>query len=152
MGRLLVVDDAPDVRRVIVGLLEREGYTAAEATTGREVASAINDGTADLILLDVMLDGESGFEVLAAIRRTATSRSSCSPPRWRSDRVLGLRLGADDYRHEAVLRSELAASGDDRPPALLAPEFPRETMRFGELSIDTTSPRSGSAASWSRRP
>jgi len=139
MGRLLVVDDAPDVRRVIVNLLESEGYTAAEAATGREVAAAVADGTADLILLDIMLDGESGLEVLAAIRRTSDVPVILLTAKMEeTDRVLGLRLGADDYVTKPFSGPELAARVMTVLRRYSHPSFRRETMRFGELSIDTS--------------
>jgi DNA-binding response OmpR family regulator len=140
MGKLLVVDDAPDVRRVIVNLLESEGYTAAEAATGREVAAAVADGSADLILLDVMLDGESGFEVLAAIRRASDVPVILLTAKMEeTDRVLGLRMGADDYVTKPFSGPELAARVTSVMRRYSHPSFERETMRFGELTIDISS-------------
>jgi two-component system, OmpR family, phosphate regulon response regulator PhoB len=139
-ARLLVVDDHEDVRRVIVRLLENEGYTAAEAATGREVAAAVSRGSADLILLDVMLAGEDGFEVLAAIRRTSDVPVILLTARMEeNDRVLGLRLGADDYVTKPFSGPELAARVLSVLRRYSHPSFPQSAMRFGELSIDTSS-------------
>ena len=139
-GRLLVVDDHEDVRRVIVRLLENEGYTAAEAATGQEVVAAVADGTADLILLDVMLAGEDGFEVLAAIRRTSDVPVILLTAKIaEDDRVLGLRLGADDYVTKPFSGPELTARVISVLRRCSHPSTPSPIMRFGELSIDTTS-------------
>ena len=70
-GRLLVVDDDPDVRRVLVRMLEEEGYSASEAETGDQVMAALRSGAPELILLDLILSGEDGFDVLTGIRRTS---------------------------------------------------------------------------------
>ena len=124
-GRLLVVDDHEDVRRVIVRLLENEGYTAAEAATGQEVVAAVADGTADLILLDVMLAGEDGFEVLAAIRRTSDVPVILLTAKIaEDDRVLGLRLGADDYVTKPFSGPELTARRDLGTSPVFAPQHP----------------------------
>src|SRR5208282_3600527 len=70
-GRLLVVDDDPEVRGLLVRLLESEGYQVEEASTGAEATTALSGRSPDLVILDVMLTTEDGFDVLAAIRRTS---------------------------------------------------------------------------------
>ena len=140
MGRVLVVDDDPDVRRVIVRMLEDEGYTASQAESGVEVKAALANGAPELILLDLMLSGEDGFDVLAEIRRTSdVPVIILSAKMNESDRVLGLRLGADDYVVKPFSGPELAArvasvlrrySHNPKAAAIL---------EFGDLKIDTTS-------------
>jgi len=138
-ARLLVVDDAADVRDVLVRLLEREGFSAAEATTGREVAAAVANGSADLILLDVMLDGEDGLEILATIRRTSDVPVILLTAKvGETDRVLGLRLGADDYVTKPFSGPELTARVASVLRRYAHAVTPHATMRFGELTIDTT--------------
>jgi two-component system, OmpR family, phosphate regulon response regulator PhoB len=140
MGRLLVVDDDPDVRRVLVRMLEDEGYHAAEAETGGEVKAALASGTPELILLDLMLSGEDGFDVLADVRRTSdVPVIIISAKMNESDRVLGLRLGADDYVVKPFSGPELAA----RVASVLrrythSPKAPTQ-LDFGDLRIDTSS-------------
>jgi two-component system phosphate regulon response regulator PhoB len=139
MGRLLVVDDDPDVRRVLVRMLEEEGYTASEAQSAMEVKAALANGAPELILLDLMLGGEDGFDVLTDIRRTSdVPVIILSAKMSESDRVLGLRLGADDYVVKPFSGPELAArvasvlrryAHDPKLPAILD---------FGDLRIDTT--------------
>ncbi len=139
MGRLLVVDDDPDVRRVLVRTLEAEGYTPTEAESGAEVKEALASGTPELILLDLMLGGEDGFDVLADIRRTSdVPVIILSAKMNESDRVLGLRLGADDYVVKPFSGPELAA----RIASVLrryahSPKSP-SLLEFGDLTIDTT--------------
>lgn len=140
MGRLLVVDDDPDVRRVLVRMLEDEGYHAGEAESGGEVKAALANGAPELILLDLMLSGEDGFDVLADIRRTSdVPVIIISAKMNESDRVLGLRLGADDYVVKPFSGPELAA----RVASVLrryahSPKTPT-VLDFGDLTIDTSS-------------
>lgn len=109
-GRLVVVDDDPEIRSLLVRLLGAEGYQVRDASTGQEALSILATRPPDLIILDVMLDSEDGFALLAQIRRTSdipvilvTARSQ------ESDRVFGLKLGADDYVVKPFSSAELAA-------------------------------------------
>jgi len=139
LGRLLVVDDDPDVRRVLVRMLGDEGYSASEAETGAQVMAALRSAAPELILLDLMLAGEDGFDVLAGIRRASdVPVIILSAKMNESDRVLGLRLGADDYVVKPFSGPELAA----RVASVLrryahSPKAPA-VLEFGDLSIDTT--------------
>ena len=67
VGKLLVVDDDPEVRGMLSRLLEVEGYKVTEAVTGAEAIGSLANGRPDLVILDVMLTTEDGFDVLAAI-------------------------------------------------------------------------------------
>ena len=110
LGRLLVVDDDEDVRQMLGRLLVSEGYDVDEAVSGAEAQAALSKIRPDLIILDVMLSAEDGFEVLAAIRRTSNVPVILLTGRGReSDRVLGLKLGADDYVVKPFSGAELAA-------------------------------------------
>jgi two-component system phosphate regulon response regulator PhoB len=139
MGRLLVVEDDGDVRRVLVRMLEGEGYAASEAESGVEVKVALAENAPELILLDLMLSGEDGFELLADIRRTSdVPVIIVSAKMSESDRVLGLRLGADDYVVKPFSGPELSA----RVASVLrryahVPAAPA-VMDFGDLTIDST--------------
>jgi len=139
LGRLLVVDDDPDVRRVLVRMLEGEGYQIAQAENGTEVRAALVNGAPELVLLDLMLGGEDGFDVLADIRRTSDLPVIILSAKMNeSDRVLGLRLGADDYVVKPFSAPELAA----RVASVLrryahTPKAPA-LIEFGDLAIDTT--------------
>jgi DNA-binding response OmpR family regulator len=141
-GRLLVVDDDPEVRRVLVRLLADEGYQSTEAASGGDVAAALANGRPDLVLLDVMLGDEDGFDVLAEIRRRSDVPVIMLTAKiGETDRVLGLRLGADDYVVKPFSGPELAA----RVVSVLrrygrpTPTGSQPVLEYGELSIDTTS-------------
>jgi DNA-binding response OmpR family regulator len=95
---VLVVDDDAEVRSTVVRLVELEGFRASEATTSSEVFRAIDGDTVDMVLLDVTLETEDGFEILAGIRRGSDLPIILLTARTGEiDRVHGLRLGADDY-------------------------------------------------------
>lgn len=138
--RLLVVDDDLEVRRLVVRLLESEGYQVTQASTRSEVMAELASARPDLILLDVMLAEDDGFDVLTAVRRNhdvpvifLTAKMA------ENDRVLGLRLGADDYVVKPFSGSELVArvSSVLRRTGHVA-DGPA-VLKFGELSIDTSS-------------
>ena len=139
-GKLLVVDDDPEVRGMLVRLLEVEGYRVSEATTGAEATEALAKAPPDLVILDVMLTSENGFDILAAIRRTSEVPVILVTARGQeTDRVLGLKLGADDYVVKPFSAAELAA----RVGTVLRRATPRSAtptpslMEFDELRIDT---------------
>ena len=133
--RVLVVDDEPTVRDVVARYLERDGYVVREIGDGDEVAAAVESFRPDLVVLDVMLPGRSGLDVLRELGNRVpvillTARTD------ETDRVLGLELGADDYVVKpfsprelvARVRSVLRRSGTPTGNAVLA---------FDGLRIDT---------------
>ncbi len=100
-ARILVVDDEESNRDLLVRQLARRGYAVEAARDGREALHAIEQHVFDLVLLDVLMPGMSGFEVLAAIRR---ARGPAELPvvmatalDGRDDVVRALELGANDY-------------------------------------------------------
>ncbi|MHB8328035.1 MAG: response regulator [Acidimicrobiales bacterium] len=138
LGRLLVVDDDADVRSMLRRLLLSEGYEVEEAATSAETLTALSTVHPDLVILDVMLLGEDGFELLAAIRRSSDVPVILLTGRGReADRVIGLKLGADDYVVKPFSAAELAArvgtvlrrSGRSRTPV-------STSLDFGYLVID----------------
>jgi len=139
-ARLLVVDDDPDVRRVLVRMLEEEGYQVGEAATSQEVKAALASTVPELVLLDLMLSGEDGFDLLAEIRRTSDVPVIILTAKLaESDRVLGLRLGADDYVVKPFSGPELAARVGSVLRRTTRPKRAPSVMEFGDLTIDTTS-------------
>ena len=97
-GNILVVDDEPQIRRVLRSTLSFRGYTISEAQTGEEALELVRKIKPDLILLDVNLPGMSGIETCREIRRASdapiimlTVRNS------ERDKVVALDVGADDY-------------------------------------------------------
>jgi two-component system alkaline phosphatase synthesis response regulator PhoP len=140
--RILVVEDDRTLRMALVFNLEREGYEVRSAVDGEQALAAARDGRLDLIVLDLMLPAMSGLEVLRTLRADGidTSVVILSAKGGEVDRVVGLKVGADDYiakpfsrpellaRIETVLRRQRRAEGG-------AAERQEET-RIGQLTID----------------
>ena len=109
-ARVLVVDDEPMVREVVTAYLERDGYRVQVATTGPEALDALRSAPPDLVVLDVMLPGVDGLEILRRVRADADVPVILLTARTEeTDRVLGLELGADDYVVKPFSPRELAA-------------------------------------------
>ena len=117
-------------------VLSGEGYRVIEAADGDTLLRAVAEQPPDLILLDVMLAAEDGMEVLATLRRTSdVPVIMLTAKGLELDRVLGLKLGADDYVVKPFSPAELTA----RIASVLRRARPRETgpkLDFGGLSID----------------
>jgi two-component system alkaline phosphatase synthesis response regulator PhoP len=109
--RLLLVEDDPTLRQALTFNLTREGYEVTSAADGEAALEAARSDRLDLILLDVMLPGMSGVEVLRVLRRegVATPVIILSAKGDEIDRVVGLKVGADDYIAKPFSRPELLA-------------------------------------------
>src|SRR5687768_9813434 len=98
---VLVVDDEPDISALVAYHLARAGYRVRTVASGPEALTAIAADAPDLVVLDLMLPGMSGLEVLGEIRRRPELEHLAvillTAMREESDRVEGLSLGADDY-------------------------------------------------------
>jgi two-component system response regulator RegX3 len=139
-ARILVVDDEADIVEFVRGYLERDGYEVVSAQDGDRAVALAEETHPDLLVLDVMLPGRSGFDVL----RTLRARGSAVPVIMLTarddviDRVAGLELGADDYVVKPFEPRELVA----RVGAVLRRlERPAqaEPARHFDLAIDTSS-------------
>jgi two-component system phosphate regulon response regulator PhoB len=124
--RVLVVDDEPDIVALVAYHLAKAGYRVSTASSGTEALAAAREERPALIVLDLMLPGMSGFDVLEQLRAHDATRGvgvlMLTARREEPDRIRGLTLGADDYltkpfspqelvlRVAAILR-RLAASG-----------------------------------------
>jgi len=136
VAAILLIEDDPSVREALSLALEGDGHRVSTATTGDEAVERWRQHRPDLVLLDVMMPGQDGFDVCRAIRAhdqvpiiMLTARTDPI------DVVVGLESGADDYvtkpfetrvllaRIKAVLRRQ------ERPPA-------EPVLRFGALAID----------------
>jgi DNA-binding response OmpR family regulator len=107
---VLVVDDEPIVRGVVVRYLEREGYRTLEAEDGDAARETIERSAADLVVLDVMLPGTDGLELCRWIRsRSELPVIMLTARGEEADRIVGLELGADDYLTKPFSPRELAA-------------------------------------------
>lgn len=110
MTTVLVIDDEPMVRDVVVRYLERDGYRTHEASDGAQARSIIASTPLDLIVLDVMLPEIGGFDLCRWIRaNSATPVIMLTARTEESDRIVGLELGADDYVTKPFSPRELVA-------------------------------------------
>jgi len=138
-ARILVVDDEPAILNVVVSYLKADGYAVHTAGDGPAALKAVRAFKPDLVILDLMLPGLDGLEVLARLRRESgvyvillTARAD------ETDKIIGLSVGADDYvtkpfsprelaaRVRAALRRQQGGAGDGA-----------DVLVFGGLRIDT---------------
>ncbi len=137
--RILLVEDAPDVQLIVADLLRGYGHKVVAAANGEDGLRLANEEQFDLMILDVMLPGISGFDLCTMVREGGfngailmlTARSRID------DRVEGLRTGADDYLVKPFDPRELLA----RVSALLrrlgkTPLTPVLKYQFGEVAVD----------------
>jgi len=98
MTKILILDDEKEIIELLGTLLSNEGYEVYESTSGEEALGIIEKNTIDLALLDVMLPGISGFEVLKTIREKHFFPVMMLTARVTDlDKIQGLSMGADDY-------------------------------------------------------
>jgi DNA-binding response OmpR family regulator len=110
LPRILVVDDEPNIRRVVTSYLRADGFQVTEAGDGDAALAEFERTHPDLVVLDVMMPGRDGIEVLRELRRRSdvyvimlTARAE------ETDRVVGLSVGADDYVTKPFSAKELVA-------------------------------------------
>ncbi len=145
---IAIVDDEPDITRLLAGYLSRQGFRVSELASGRALAALMPTDPPDLVLLDLGLPGEDGFAIARTLREhwrcgliILTGRGDAV------DKVVGLEIGADDYvtkpfdlrellaRIKAVLRRLAPAAA---APAE-APVVARERLRFDRWELDVAS-------------
>jgi two-component system alkaline phosphatase synthesis response regulator PhoP len=139
--RLLLVEDEPGLIMTLTDRLLAEGYeveSATDAPTGLETASA---GAFDAILLDVMLPGGNGLDVCRTLRQRGvqTPILMLTAKGQVVDRVVGLKLGADDYLVKPFEMAELLARIEAllrRSSTASSATFTGEAFRFGDISVD----------------
>ena len=137
--RILLVEDEPGLRLTLSGRLASEGHVVEQAPDGETGLARASSEPFDLVVLDVMLPDRSGFEVCRDLRKRGvetpvlmlTARGQVE------DRVLGLRLGADDYLVKPFAMSELLARVEARLRREPAPSRePFDGYRFGDVEVD----------------
>jgi DNA-binding response OmpR family regulator len=145
MARILVVDDEPHILEVVRAYLVRDGHDVSTASDGDSALALALEDAPDLIVLDVMLPGRSGFEVLRGLRGAGSTAAVVMLTARDDviDRVAGLEIGADDYvtkpfeprelvaRVSAVLRRSSAGAR-----SVAAVELDEHVDRFFDLEID----------------
>jgi two-component system response regulator ResD len=110
MTTVLVVDDEPTIREIVVSYLKRDGFATLEAADGKRARELLATERPDLVVLDVMLPGVDGLELCRWIRSSSQLPVIMLTARGdESDRIVGLELGADDYVTKPFSPRELAA-------------------------------------------
>jgi DNA-binding response OmpR family regulator len=133
---ILVVEDDEQIAELMRDFLEAEGFRVRLASSGGETSSQFAQGRPDLVLLDVMLPDESGFDVCRRLRRDSTVPVLFLSARDSdADKIRGLGLGGDDYIVKSATPAEVVA----RVKAVLRRSSPAgglQRLRFGELEVD----------------
>ena len=140
IDHILVVDDDRDIRELIVDYLVKSGYHASGAANGKEMRVVLDKQHIDLVVLDVMLPGIDGTELLGRMRASTSLRRipviMATAKGAEYDRVRALDGGADDYLTKPFSVIELVS----RVKAVLRrcqPEGDSSVLRSGEVSLDT---------------
>jgi two-component system, OmpR family, response regulator MprA len=136
-GRLLVVDDDPDVRDSLERALRHAGYTVTTAVHGADALDALARSPVDLIVLDVLMPMVDGFDACRRLRERgdATPVLVLTARDAIDDRVAGLEAGADDYLVKPFALRELLA----RIRALLRrSQAPHDVIGYANLTLDLT--------------
>ena len=145
-GSILVVDDEPTITDVVSRYLERAGYATRVAADGPGALRIAGESRPDLVVLDLMLPGMDGLEVMRRLRADAPGGRLLSvilltAKGEHTDRIIGLRLGADDYVVKPFSPAELVARVDavlrrvDNSPKL------EEPIAFDDLELDPVARR-----------
>lgn len=144
---ILIVDDDREIRELLASYLEKNGMRTSLAANGRQMRTVLEQGSVDLIVLDLMLPGEDGLTLCRELRagkwRTIpvlmlTARSE------ETDRIIGLEMGADDYLSKPFAVRELFARIRSvlrrarMLPANLQVSEPAQFLVFGDWKLDTT--------------
>ncbi len=139
--RILVVDDEPDIVALVAYHLARAGYGVSTASTGPEALAKATAELPALVVLDLMLPGISGFEVLERIRAEPATANiavlTLTARREEADRVRGLTLGADDYLTKPFSPQELTLRVGAILRRLRAPASVQgDVVKIGPVRID----------------
>jgi DNA-binding response OmpR family regulator len=137
MTTVLVVDDEPIVRDVVVRYLKRDGFDTLEAGDGDSARRLIEDGTPHLVVLDVMLPGTDGLALCRWIRSRGDLPVIMLTARGEeADRIVGLELGADDYVTKPFSPRELAVRVRTVLRRTANASLTAERLEFDSLAID----------------
>jgi two-component system, OmpR family, phosphate regulon response regulator PhoB len=139
--RILVVDDEPDITALVAYHLAKAGYRVSTAANGPDALKAAREERPDIVILDVMLPGVSGYDVLDELRRRDETKEVgvilLTARREEPDRIRGLTLGADDYLTKPFSPHELALRVSALLRRLGAPAVAGgSTVTAGPISID----------------
>ncbi len=136
--RVLVVDDEKKIRDLLAAYLRSDGFEVTEASEGSEALAKIRRAEPDLVILDLIMPGMDGIEVLRELRKTSDAYVMMLTARAEeTDKLIGLSVGADDYMTKPFSPRELVA----RAKAILRRGRDRtiaddEVLEFDQLTID----------------
>ncbi|MBZ5523847.1 MAG: response regulator transcription factor [Acidobacteriia bacterium] len=156
-GKILIVEDEEDLRMTLSDRLKSEGYQAEFAGDGNQGLQMALQGNYDLIVLDVMLPQKNGFDVCRDLRKTGlmTPIIMLTARNQLVDKILGLKIGADDYLAKPFEMLELLARVEAQLRRGLAGHADQAAVReFGKIRIDlrgTTVSRDGKPVALSAR-
>jgi DNA-binding response OmpR family regulator len=137
MSTVLVVDDEPIVRDVVVRYLRRDGHQTREAASGDEARAILETSPPELVVLDVMLPGMDGLDLCRWIRSRSELPVILLTARGEeADRIVGLELGADDYMTKPFSPRELAVRVRNVLRRAGSAPHHGESVRFGEFELD----------------
>lgn len=150
--RILIVDDDPEIRQLLVDYLARNGYEAIAAASAREMRQKLSRHAIDLVVLDLMLPDADGLTLCRGLRDDANLPVIMLTAKGEeADRIIGIEMGADDYLVKPFSPRELLArlKGVLRRTRALPPNLKPDTQRclcFSGWNLDTatrvlTSPR-----------
>ncbi len=141
--QVLVVDDEPNIRELCRLYLEREGFAVTEAVDGIDGIGKAKELRPDLVVLDLMMPGKSGFDVCKELRLLDIPCIMLTARGDEVDKILGLELGADDYLtkpfspRELVARCKVVLRRQERGTAKVAEAEPSSgRLDFPDFSID----------------
>jgi two-component system alkaline phosphatase synthesis response regulator PhoP len=140
-SRILIVEDDPDIARLVSRYLDKAGFTSEIVPSGREALESIRATVPDLMVLDLMLPHVDGLEVCRRVRANEPTAAlpiiMLTARAEESERIVGLELGADDYLAKPFSPNELVA----RVRALLRRAHrgaaTAQTLAYGPITIDT---------------
>ncbi len=113
INKILVVDDSPTERHVLVDLLTRNGYQVLTAESGEEGIEKARSEQPDLVLMDVVMPGLNGYQATRTLTRDDATKHIpiivCTSKGQETDKIWGLRQGAQDYMVKPINHEELLA-------------------------------------------
>ncbi|MDR1849256.1 MAG: response regulator [Zoogloeaceae bacterium] len=112
--KVLVVDDSPTERFVMTELLKKHGYHVLVADTGEDGIAKVKTEHPDLVIMDVIMPGTNGFQATRNLKRDDGAKNIpviiCTSKSQETDKIWGLRQGADNYLTKPVKERELLAA------------------------------------------
>jgi len=111
MARILIAEDEPDIRELVAFTLRFAGHEVTSASNGEEAVQMASKLIPDLILMDVVMPGQNGFQLTRALSKDPVTQNipiiMCTSKNQQTDRIWGLRQGARDYVVKPVKADEL---------------------------------------------